>query len=373
MSENKRTPLYDSHKELGARFTGFGGWEMPVQYSGVVDEHNATRNAAGLFDVSHMGEIHVSGKNALDALQHLTSNDVSKLVIGSAQYSLLLNEDGGVVDDIIVYKLADEEYLLCVNAANTDKDFSWLTKNNQHDALIEDKSSSYAQIAVQGPKARKIVSDLLEISDDALSEENFPGFTFEKFQFFLAGKETSLLLAATGYTGEDGFEIFCDPEDAPSLWDALIALGEPEGLKPVGLGARDSLRLEVCYPLHGHELRDDVPASVCSVSWVISKDKDYLGKAALDNQIGEKFDLRLVGLEVVDRGIVREGAKLFSSDGDEIGWVASGTKPPTVAKAVGLAFVNKEFSKVGTEFLAEVRGKKLAVKVIKKPFYRRAK
>lgn len=367
--ELKRTPLYHCHHELGARFTGFGGWEMPVQYSGLVDEHLTVRNHVGLFDVSHMGELMVTGPNALKALQYWTSNDVAKLVPGKAQYSLLLNPSGGVVDDIIVYQLAQDEYLLCVNAANTDKDFSWLQRNNIHHAELEDHSSKWAQIAVQGPKAAKLLS--LLFPGRAVDLASFPAFTVNQWQ--IGGKlNLPVLVARTGYTGEDGFEIFCPATAGASLWKELLLLGEPLGVKPAGLGARDTLRLEACFPLHGHELRDDLSALSSGLGWVIKFNKgDFLGREALFKQQNLGLKQKLVGLLVCEPGIIREGTKIFDLEEKVIGSVSSGTKPPTLNKAIGLGFVPVGFSEVGTKLRCEVRGRKLQVEVIKLPFYKR--
>lgn len=368
----KRTPLYSCHEVAGGRFVEFGGWEMPVQYAGVVVEHLNVRENAGLFDVSHMGEITVKGPNALKSLQYLTSNDLSKISPGKAQYSLLLNEQGGVVDDIIVYQLGVNDYFLCVNASNTDKDMAWITKNNIHGAEIENVSKTFAQVAVQGPNARQILAKLVGITSLEFSPENFPSFTLRGFEINLAGKLVPVIIATTGYTGEDGGEVFCPAESGADLWNQLMKIGEPFHLKPTGLGARDTLRLESSFPLHGHELRDDVSALESGFGWVIKLEKgDFIGREALlkEKQLGLKK--KLVGLEVVDRGIIRDGNKLMDNSGKEIGWVSSGTKTPTLNIALGMGFVPVEFSKVGTELVADVRGKGLKVKVIPLPFYKR--
>jgi aminomethyltransferase len=370
-AEAKRTPLYETHKKLGAKFTLFGGWEMPVQYSGLADEHNTVRSAAGLFDVSHMGEILLSGPAAFDYLQYLCSNDLARLQPGQAQYSLLLNPAGGVVDDIIVYMLAAEHYLLCVNAGNCDKDWAWIQQHNTFGATLKNASSEFGQIALQGPLSRKILGLFLKQPSDSLSPEKFPPFTFRTEES--PGKHSvKLLLACTGYTGEDGFEIFCPSEHTSSIWDALMECGSPLGLKPAGLGARDTLRLEVCYPLHGHELRDDISALSSGLGWVVKFDKgDFIGRAALLEQKAGGIPLKIAGLEVCERGIVREGAKILTTSGEEAGWATSGTKPPTVDKAVAIALLKPEYATIGTTLTAEVRGKQLAVQVIKTPFYKR--
>lgn len=345
---------------------------MPVQYSGLVDEHTAVRNDAGLFDVSHMGEVSVSGDAALDFLQHVTSNDVSKLAPGKAQYSLLTNETGGVVDDIIVYMRGEGDYLLCVNAANTAKDFQWLSDRNTFGANLENVSSDYAQIALQGPKAVKILSQSVDKTEDEFSAAQFPAFTHQTLVHDFGSGEVELLIARTGYTGEDGFEIFVEPGSAPALWDLLVENGQAFGLKPAGLGARDTLRLEACFPLHGHELADDISALESGLGWVVKLDKgEFIGRDALAAEKEQGVKRKLVGLEVFDAGIIRHGAKVFDDSGAEVGLVTSGTKPPTVGKAIGLALVESSRAKLGTELSAEVRGRKLKVKVIKKPFYKR--
>ena len=371
----KRTVLYDCHKKLGAKFTEFGGWEMPVLYSGLVDEHNTVRTGVGIFDVSHMGEVFVRGDRAEEFLQYITSNDLSKVGPGQAQYSLLLNERGGVVDDIIVYVLGKNDYLICVNAANTEKDYAWMTSKNTFGVTIENRSAEFAQIAIQGPKAREVVQTLLHLAPSAVSATAFRPFTFRRMKWETAPGAPEIIVACTGYTGEDGFEIFCPTEAGPQLWNSLMEVGAPYGLKPAGLGARDTLRLEVCYPLHGHELSDDLPATGCGVSWVIKFDKgEFLGKKALLEVKEQGLKQTIVGLEVLDPGIIREGAKLYPAEATSpetsspIGVVSSGTKPPTVGKAIGIGFVPPSHAKVGPPLKAEVRGKLLSVKTVSRPF-----
>lgn len=367
----KRTPLFSCHEELGGRFVEFGGWEMPVQYSGITEEHTAVRTAAGLFDVSHMGEVIVSGPRALDFLQYVTSNDVEKLAIGGAQYSLLLNEQGGVVDDIIVYRLANEKYLLCVNASNTDKDFAWLQKHNSHKAVLENVSRDYAQVALQGPRAKDIIAKYFRIDENEFLIDEFPAFTFKICRS--ANFSGDLIVARTGYTGEDGFEIFSPADAGATLWRDLLAVGKPLGLKPAGLGARDTLRLEVCYPLHGHELRDDLSALSAKLGWVIKFTKtNFIGRDTLLAHKERGLEQVLVGLEVLDPGIVRADAKIKDTDGSEIGWVSSGTKTPSVSRAVALGFVPPTHSAVGTKLAAIVRDRSISVCVVKTPFYKRS-
>lgn len=368
-----RTPLYPCHQELHAKFTSFGGWEMPVQYSGVTEEHLAVRNEVGLFDVSHMGEIIVDGPKALAFLQRVTSNNVEVLKIGRAQYSLLLNTTGGVVDDIIIYRLAPESYLLCVNASNTNKDYLWLSNHNDENAKIENRSNEFSQVAIQGPRAEEVLCNALGVHDNLLSATNLTSFSVT--EYVPSGGRLNgvkLVVARTGYTGEDGFEIFCLNHAGPMLWRLLIDVGKPYGLKPVGLAARDTLRLEACYPLHGHELRDDVSALQSGVGKYIKFDKPaFIGKDALLRLKEGGISRKLVGVEVTGRGIVREGVSLFS--GKEVGVVTSGTKTPSISKPVGLAFVDVDRCEVGTELEADIRGKRVSVVVCKIPFYVRAK
>ena len=367
----KRTPLYSNHVAAGARMTEFGGWEMPVQYTGLIDEHNTVRSRAGLFDVSHMGEITVRGPKALAFLQRITSNDVSKLSPGKAHYSYIPNERGGVIDDIIVYQLAPESYLLCVNAGNTDKDWAWIQKQNSEGAEIANVSADYAQVALQGPVAYEILAKYLGESPGAFTLEEFPAFTVREYSLRSEpGKK--IIVARTGYTGEDGFEIFCGSAFGSKLWDHLMTIGAPLGLKPCGLGARDTLRLEACFPLHGHELSDDITALESGLGWVTKFEKGaFVGSDILKKQKTDGLKRRLVGFELIDKGIVRADAPVCLPSGERIGAVSSGTMTPTLGKSVGLAFIDQAHSSIGTELRAEVRGKPLAIRIIKTPFYKR--
>lgn len=369
-NELKKTPLYTKHKELGARFTPFAGWEMPLQYQGVVAEHLAVRSSVGLFDVSHMGEILVKGVDAERFLQFVTSNDVSRLEVGLAQYSLLLNPQGGVVDDIIIYLLGENEYLLCVNAVNAARDLSWLLEHRRGNVSIEDRSANYAQLALQGPRSRVLLKQIFQVDDDSFSRLSFPPFSFrEEIVPGLTANEGSVLVSCTGYTGEDGFEIFCSAQTAVPLWELIMEAGAAHGITAVGLGARDTLRLEVCYPLYGHELREDIPALACGVGWVIKFNKgDFIGSEALQSEKARGFSRMLAGFEVIDKGVVREGARLFSGQ-KELGWVASGTKTPSVERAIAMGFLPPDFCALGSEIEADVRGRRLKLRVTSRPFY----
>ena len=364
MSELRRTPLYQNHKDLGGKIVPFAGWELPVLYSSVVEEHKAVREKAGLFDVSHMGEIFVEGTEAEKALQYLTCNDVSKLVDGQAQYGAIINEKGGVVDDIIIYRYNSEKFLICVNASNADKDFAWFQDKNTFNCEFTNRSDDFGQIALQGPKAESIAAKLSPSFD--VSELKYFHFT----EGTLAG--VPVILARTGYTGEDGFEFFVQADKTPELWNAVLEAGQGEGLIPAGLGARDSLRLEACYPLHGHELGDDISAIESGIGWTVKLDKgDFLGSDVLKDHKENGPPRRLKGFFLVDKGIVREESPIFSEDGQEIGVCTSGTKTPTIGKALGLALLNKGYTKLGTKIFAEVRGRKIQCEVVKTPFYKR--
>lgn len=359
-----RTPLYDLQLERGAKMVPFAGWELPVQYQGLTAEHNAVRSGAGLFDVSHMGELKVTGPEAEKALDYLTCNEVSSLQDGEAHYTALTTPSGGVVDDIIIYRLGADQFFLCVNAANTARDFEWLQEQNRFNATIEDHSSEYVQLALQGPKAAELASKLPGGSE--LSELKYFSFVLVEISGI------PVLAARTGYTGEDGFEFFLPWHDGVSFWKILEEYGAAYNLTPCGLGSRDTLRLEVCYPLHGHELGEDITAVESGLGWVVKPDKgDFLGRDVLAQQKKEGAPRSLVGFYVEDEGIVRHGAKVFTDSGEQVGIVTSGTKTPTVQRALGLALVDSAHKKVGTELFAEVRGRKLRCQVAKRPFYRR--
>jgi len=356
----KRTPLYNEHLRLGARMVEFAGWEMPVQFKGVNEEHRCVRENVGLFDVSHMGEIRVRGAKALETLQWLTTNDVSRLEPGQAQYSLFPNREGGIVDDLIVYCLVkNQDYLLCVNAANIEKDFAFLQKENLGAELVNE-SESWGQIAVQGPKALELLSLVLS-SEVGL----MPSFTFQKFQIL----GTEVLFARTGYTGEEGGEIFVRAEKAVELWQTLLREGERFGVQPIGLAARDTLRTEMKYSLYGNDIDDGSDAYGAGLGWVVkAQQKDFLGKAqmlAKKEQAGAK---RLVGFELLDKGIPRNGYRVYSHDGSEIGWVSSGTMSPTLGIPIGFAWVQKPWDKIGSEIAIDIRGRHAKAKVVQTPF-----
>ena len=383
-SELRRTPLYESHVALGGKIVPFAGWEMPVLYNGedgrggVSDEHVAVRSAVGLFDVSHMGEIEVRGKDTIAFLEKMTCNYVSGLTDGRAQYTALTNPEGGVVDDIIIYRHAEDHFLLCVNASNADIDFAWLLEHKAGDIELINKSSDYSQLAVQGPKAFSLLSDIF--GKDFNSQIKPFYFCSDTYQGSESGSEASnVLIARTGYTGEDGVEIFCHPSKAVSLWSELLEKGKQYGVLPCGLGARDSLRLEVCYPLHGHELGPSITAIESGLGWIVKPKKkgEFLGRDVLEKEKNEGASRKLVGFQVIGRGIVREECVITDQSGEnEIGFVTSGTKTPTVGKttgkAVGLALVSSQYGGIGDLLSATVRGKSVEIEVVKTPFYSKA-
>ncbi len=364
----KRTPLYDEHVKLGGKIVEFAGWEMPVQYSGVIAEHVAVRERVGLFDVSHMGEIWVTGSEAEKALEFLTCNKVSALYDGKAHYSAILNESGGVIDDIIVYRFSSEKYLLCVNASNADADFDWLVRNNPTSAVITNVSNEFGQIAVQGPKAPELLSRFVDPAK--ISALQYFHFTEEE----ILG--VPVIIARTGYTGEDGFEVFTPATSSAALWSAFLDRGGELGVLPCGLGARDSLRLEAAYPLHGHELGADISALESGLGWIVKFDKgDFIGRAALQAQKEKGVSRKLIGFKLEGAGIARQGDGVSVAGSTEplLGAVTSGTKTPTVNVALGMALVDASATAVGTLLSFVVRGRSIPGVVVKLPFYSKLK
>jgi len=360
----KRTALFDSYAAYGGKTIDFGGWELPVQFSSIKIEHEAVRTKAGLFDVSHMGEVFVSGAGALAYLQKLVTNDVSKLVDGQAQYTAMCYEDGGTIDDLLIYKRGDNDYLLVVNASNIDKDIAWMNSHATADVVIEDKSADYGLLALQGPVAQEV---LQKLTDEPLADIKF--FRFKE-NVNVAGH--SVLVSRTGYTGENGFEIYGSLEAIVALWPAILAAGEAEGVIPAGLGARDTLRFESGLPLYGQELSKDISPLETGLGFVVklNKEEDFLGKAALAAQKENGVPRKLIGLEMIDKGIPRTGYKVFLGD-VEIGEVTTGTQSPTLKKNIGFALLNSEHTAEGTEVEVEIRNKRLRAVIIATPFYKR--
>ncbi|WP_285517033.1 glycine cleavage system aminomethyltransferase GcvT [Thermolongibacillus altinsuensis] len=362
----KRTPLFPIYEQYGAKTIDFGGWELPVQFSSIKEEHEAVRARAGLFDVSHMGEIEVKGKDSLAFLQKVMTNDVAKLTNGRAQYTIMCYENGGTVDDLLIYKKDEDHYLLVVNAANTEKDVEWLNQHVFGDVELTNISEKIAQLALQGPLAEKVLQTLTDID---LSQMKF--FEF-KDNVNLQG--INALVSRTGYTGEDGFEIYCRAEDAITLWNAILEAGKEDGVLPCGLGARDTLRFEATLPLYGQELSKDITPIEAGLGFAVKTNKeiDFIGKDVLKKQKEEGTLRKLVGIEMIDKGIPRHGYPIFFEE-EEIGFVTTGTQSPTLKKNIGLALIKSEFSALDTEVKVDIRGKRLKAKVVATPFYKRAK
>lgn len=363
--ENKKTPLNDNHKKLGAKMVGFAGWEMPIQYTQLKEEHHTVRTAVGLFDVSHMGEIRFKGPNALTTLQWLTTNDVAKLDAGQAQYSLLPNATGGLVDDIIVYCLEkNRDYLVCVNASNKDKDFDWMTKNNRG-ADIADESAQWGQIAVQGPKAHALLNLVFNESFEAIKNFSVLNRQFKNHN----GQPVNVIIATTGYTGERGAEIFVPWDQTGSLWEQLLEKGQSLGVKAIGLGARDTLRTEMKYSLYGHEINDEINPYESGLGWAIKPDaKDFVGRTAILKGKEAGLQKKLVGMKMLEKGIPREMYALFSKDGQPTGWITSGTHSPSLDAPIGIGYVNVKDAEIGNEILVDIRGRKVKAQVCKTPF-----
>ena len=360
----KRTALNGLHKSLGAKMVEFGGWEMPVEYSGIIQEHLAVRNRAGLFDVSHMGEIEISGPRALSLLQRITSNDASRLRDFQAQYSALMHPKGSAVDDCVVHRLTQEQYLICVNAANTDKDFDWIVEHNSAGAEVRNVSSQYSQLALQGPRAAEIVAKV--------SSVNLAGL---KYYWFCRARfcDVGGLLARTGYTGEDGFEFYFAPGDSERVWNTLVEAGKSEGLVPAGLGARNTLRLEAGYPLYGHELDEDTTLLEANLGWITKLEKgEFIGRDALIEQRARGTRKKLVGFEMTGQGIARDGYDLYVAS-ELAGRVTSGSYAPFLKKNIGMAYTSSPLASSGSEVEIEIRGRRAGARIVPLPFYKRPK
>jgi aminomethyltransferase len=362
----KKTPLNARHRASGARMVPFGGWDMPVEYAGggVVQEHIAVRTRAGIFDVSHMGEIEIAGKDALAAVQRISSNDASRLQVGQAQYSGLLTPQGTFVDDLLVYRLAPAHFLLVVNAGNIAKDYAWIAEHIKAagDAVAVDASSRYALIAVQGPEALNIVQPLTGVDLAGI-----------KYYWFAHGEVAGVraTVSRTGYTGEDGFEIFVPPQSAERVWLALLDAGKPYGIVPCGLGARDTLRLEAGMRLHGNDIDETTSAVEADLNWIVGwKKDDFIGAAALREQKAGGLTRKIVGFEMLDRGIARHGYDAYVGD-TKAGSVTSGTQTPYLKKAIGMAYLPIEHTGVDTEFDVDIRGRRTRARVVPMPFYKR--
>src|SRR5690606_31188980 len=356
----KNTALTDHHISLGAKMVPFAGFNMPVQYSGINDEHETVRTGVGVFDVSHMGEFILKGEKAIDLIQKVSSNDVSKLYNGKVQYAYLPNENGGIVDDFLTYKIDDETYLLVVNASNTEKDWNCISKSNSYGVEMKDIPDETSLFAVQGPKAAEALQGLTDIE---LASMEY--YSFVKGSF--AGVD-NVIVSATGYTGAGGFEIYVANKDAQKVWDAIFAAGASFGIKPIGLGARDTLRLEMGFCLYGNDIDDTTSPLAAGLGWVTKFTKDFVNSENLKAEKEKGTAQKLVGFEMIDRGIPRHGYEIVDADGQVIGRVTSGTQSPSLKKSIGLGYINTEFAKAGTEIYISIRNQKIKAEVKKAPF-----
>lgn len=360
MEEGKKTPLYETHLALGGKMINFGGWLLPVEYSGIASEHQGVRERAGLFDVSHMGEISIQGEGALAFLEKLVTNDLGQLEENQALYGAMCYSHGGTVDDLLVYRLK-EGYWLVVNGANIEKDYQWILEQKEGQVVVENISSQIAQLALQGPKALKILKKLTTYPVEEI-----------KYYYFREKVEVAgviCLVSRTGYTGEDGFELYCSSENGAKLWQAILEAGKEEGILPAGLGARDTLRLEAGLPLYGHELGENIsPLEAGLGKRFVRLDKgDFLGREAL---LGER-KRKLVAIEMLDKGIPRSGYPIYSLEGEEIGFITSGTQSPTLKKSIAMGLIQGDDGKIGKELLVGIRNKRLKARIVSRPFYTR--
>ena len=368
----RKTALYSVHRQMGAKMVEFNGWEMPVEYpsaGGIMAEHNAVRTGVGIFDVSHMGDIRLAGPQALAAVQHISMNDAARLAIGQAQYSALLYPQGTFVDDVVVHRLGKDEYLLVINAGTREKDFNWVRDHTREfDCTVENLSDDFTQIAIQGPKAVNLLEKLTDADLSAV-----------KFYWVTRGTVCGLkntLIARTGYTGEDGFEIYIPSDEATSarVWNEILEAGKEFGVVPCGLGARNTLRLEARLPLYGHEISDTINVWEAGLDRFCKMEKpDFIGRAALEQARAEGTKRQLAGLEMLERGIARDGYKVLDLAGQDIGYVTSGSPAPFLKKNIALAYVPTEFVPLGTELKVEIRGQGVKAQVVPTPFYRKPK
>jgi len=358
----KNTALTHIHESLNAKMVPFAGYNMPVQYEGINIEHETVRNSVGVFDVSHMGEFYLKGKNALALIQKVTSNDASVLHDGKVQYSCLPNSDGGIVDDLLVYRISSEEYLLVVNASNIEKDWNWISKHNNLGVEMMNKSDEISLLAVQGPKAAEALQSLTSVDLGSMEYYTFKIDTF-------AGIE-NVVISATGYTGSGGFEIYFKNEHAEQIWKSIFKAGAKFGIKPIGLAARDTLRLEMGFCLYGNDINDTTSPIEAGLGWITKFTKDFTNSEALKKQKEVGVSKKLVAFKMVDKGIPRHDYNIVNANGDVIGIVTSGTMSPSLKEAIGMGYVTVENSKLGSEIYIEVRNKNLKAQVVKLPFYK---
>lgn len=361
---SQKTSLFDLHQESGAKMVDFHGWEMPLQYSKIKEEHHAVRQKAGLFDVSHMGEVIITGTDAEAFLNSVVTNDISKMKPGAAQYNAMCYEDGGTVDDLIIYKKGDNHYMAVLNAANVESDYDLLASHTFGDVHLDNISADTALLALQGPEAVGILQ--------TLTTENLEAITFFKFKEDVDIQGIHALASRTGYTGEDGFELYCAADDAPHLWSLLLSAGETAGLVPCGLGARDTLRFEAKLPLYGQELSANITPLEAGIGFAVKVDQtaDFIGKTALKQQKTAGIPRKLVGLEMIDKGIPRTDYEVYDGD-DYIGHITTGTQSPTLGKNVGLALLRRDLAEIGHRVTVKVRKKNLQAEIVKTPFYKR--
>jgi aminomethyltransferase len=356
------TALTDKHISLGAKMVPFAGYNMPVQYEGINAEHSTVRTSVGVFDVSHMGEFILKGENALDLIQRVTSNDASKLYDGKVQYSCLPNEDGGIVDDLLVYRIDEKTYMLVVNASNIEKDWNWIQNYNTKGVEMHNISDKTSLLAIQGPKAADALQSLTEVDLASMEYYSFVKGTFDGVE--------NVVMSATGYTGAGGFEIYFDNEHADKIWDAIFEAGALLGIKPIGLGARDTLRLEMGFCLYGNDIDDKTSPIEAGLGWITKFSKSFTNSEALLAQKEAGIKRKLVGFEMIDRGIPRHDYEIADAEGNIIGKVTSGTQAPSLQKAIGMGYVNKGFDKEGTEVFIVIRNSNIKAKVVKFPFYK---
>jgi len=359
----KLIALNQKHIELGAKMVPFAGYSMPLQYSALTQEHKTVRNGVGIFDVSHMGEFFLKGPNALTLIQKVTSNDAAKLVNGQAQYSCLPNDQGGIVDDLLVYKISEEAYLLVVNASNIEKDWNWISQYNDLEVEMTNESDNYSLFAVQGPMAVKALQKLTTIDLSAIK--------YYHFQIGEMAGISNVIISATGYTGAGGFELYVKNEDAAALFDAVMEAGKEEGILPIGLGARDTLRLEMGFALYGNDINDTTSPIEAGLGWITKFSKEFTNSVALLAQKEAGITRKLVGFEMMERGIPRKDYTILDTDGNEIGTVTSGGQSPSLEKGIGMGYVQKAFSKKGTELLIQIRKKQVKAVVVRPPFIKK--
>ena len=359
----KRTVFYDIHKVLGARIVPFAGFEMPVEYTSINDEHLTVRNGVGVFDVSHMGEFWVKGPKALDLIQRVTTNDASKLTVGKVQYSCLPNGKGGIVDDLLVYKYDEQKYFLVVNASNIDKDWAWINSQNTFGADLENASDNISQLAVQGPLTSKVLQKLTNV--------NLANMPYYSFTVGSLGGVAEVIISATGYTGAGGFELYFNNSDGPKIWNAVFEAGKEFGIKPIGLAARDTLRLEMGYCLYGNDIDDTTSPIEAGLSWItkFAEGKDFIDREYLFNQKTYGIDRKLVGFEMLEKAIPRHGYEIVNSKDEKIGEVTSGTMSPSLKQGIGMGYVKPEYSELNTEIFLNIRNKSQKARVVKLPFY----